>query len=109
MGPTREIHHAKADHDYSVARPDRHFGGDWAGGWFAKSIRTTSIDEPGQAITAGGTGRPSPTARRSSAPGEEPDGRSERSNQSRERGARPNGQRHLPRLLNNENPPAGWR
>jgi hypothetical protein len=43
-------------------------------GWFAKSIRTTSIDEPGQAITAGGTGRPPPTEGRSSALGEEPDG-----------------------------------
>ena len=40
----------------------------------AKSIRTTSIDEPGQAIAAGGTGRPPPTAGRSSALGEEPDG-----------------------------------
>jgi len=52
----------------------RHFGGDCADGWFAKSIRTTSIDEPGQAIAAGGTGRPPPTAGRSSALGEEPDG-----------------------------------
>ncbi len=58
--PTRETHHAKADHDDSVAGPDRHFGGDCADGWFAKSIRTTSIDEPGQAIAAGGTGRPPP-------------------------------------------------
>jgi hypothetical protein len=53
--PTREIHHAKADHDDSVAGPDRHFGGDCADDWFAKSIRTTSIDELGQAIAAGGT------------------------------------------------------
>src|SRR5258706_9218927 len=60
--PTREIHHAKADHDDIVAGPDRQFGGDCADGWFAKSIRTTSIDEPGQAIAAGGTGRPPPTA-----------------------------------------------
>ena len=35
---------------------------------------TTSIDEPGQAIAAGGTGRSPPTAGRSSALGEEPDG-----------------------------------
>ena len=74
VAPTREIHHAKADNDYSLASPDRHFGGDWADGWFAKSIRITSIDEPGQAITAGGTGRPPPTEGRSSALGEEPDG-----------------------------------
>ena len=60
--------------DDSVAGPDRHFGGDCADGLFAKSIRTTSIDEPGQAIAAGGTGRPPPTAGRSSALGEEPDG-----------------------------------
>jgi hypothetical protein len=85
--PTREIHHAKADHDYSLARPDRHFGGGWADGWLTKSIRTISIDEHGQSITAGGAGRPPPTAGRSSARREEPDGRSERSNQSRERGA----------------------
>jgi hypothetical protein len=32
------------------------------------------IDEPGQAIAAGGTGRPPPAARRSSALGEKPDG-----------------------------------
>jgi hypothetical protein len=51
--PTREIHHAKADLDASVAGPDRQFGGDCADGWFAKSIRTTSIDEPGEAIAAG--------------------------------------------------------
>ena len=74
QAPTREIHHAKADHDDSVAGPDRHFGGDCADGWFAKSIRPTSIDEPGQAIAGGGTGRPPPTAGRSSALGEEPDG-----------------------------------
>jgi hypothetical protein len=39
-----------------------------------KSIRTTFIDEPGQAIAAGGAGRPPPTAGRSSALGEKPDG-----------------------------------
>src|SRR5580704_620337 len=72
--PTREIHRAKADHDDSVAGPDRHFGGDCADGWFAKSIRTTSIDEPGQAIAAGGSDRPPPTAGRSNALGEKPDG-----------------------------------
>src|ERR1700682_2156878 len=100
MAPTLEIHHAKADHDYSVASFDRHFGGDCADGWFAKSIRTTSIGEPGQAIAAAGcTGRPPPAARRSSALGKKPDG-SERSSQPGERGARPHYQRHLPRLLN---------
>ena len=41
-----EIGHAKADHDYSVAGRDRHFGGDWADGWFVKSDRNISIDEP---------------------------------------------------------------
>lgn len=68
---TREIHHAKADHDGSVADPDRHFGGDCADGWFAKSIRVTSIDKP--ATDPGGTGRPPPTAVRPSALGEKPD------------------------------------
>ena len=59
-----EIGHAKADHDYSVAGRDRHFGGDWADGWFVKSIRNISIDEPEQAIAARGTARPPPTAAR---------------------------------------------
>jgi hypothetical protein len=41
---TREIDHAKADHDYSVAgRPDRHFSCD---GWFAKSISTPPSTNP---------------------------------------------------------------
>jgi hypothetical protein len=62
--PTREIHHAKADRDVSVAGLDRYFGGDCANGWFGKFIRTTSsIDEPGQPIAAG-TSRPPPTAGR---------------------------------------------
>ena len=52
-GPTLETHHAKADHDDSVAGLDRHFRGDCADGWFAKSIHTTSIDEHGQAIAPG--------------------------------------------------------
>src|ERR1700716_3655436 len=60
--PTRETHHAKVDHDDSVAGPGRHFGGDCADGWFAKSSRT-SIDEPGPAIAAGSTGRAPPAAR----------------------------------------------
>src|ERR1700738_683860 len=73
--PTRETHHAKVNRDDSIAGPGRHFGGDCADGWFAKSIRTTSIDEPGQEIAAGGcTGRPPPDARRSSALGKKPDG-----------------------------------
>jgi hypothetical protein len=65
---------AKFNRDDSIAGPDRHFGGNCADGWFAKSIRTTSIDDPGQANAAGGTGRPPPTAGRSSALGERPDG-----------------------------------
>jgi hypothetical protein len=103
--PARETHHAKVDHDPSVAGPDRHFGGDSADGWFAKygwfaKSSRTSIDELGPAIAAGSrTGRPPPAARRSSALGEKPDG-SERSSQPGERGARPHDQRHLPRLLN---------
>src|SRR5882757_8180893 len=65
--PTRETHHAKVDHDDSVAGPGRHFRGDCADGWFAKPSRT-SIDELGAAIAAGRrTGRPPPAARRSSA------------------------------------------
>ena len=35
--PTRETHHAKADHDDNVAGPGRHFGGDCPCGWFAKN------------------------------------------------------------------------
>src|SRR5882757_1707764 len=97
-GPTRQTHHAKVDHDDSVAGPGRYFGGDCSDGWFAKSIRT-SIDQLGPEITAGcRTGWPPTAARRSSALGEKPDG-SERSNQPGERGARPHDQRHLPRLL----------
>jgi hypothetical protein len=96
--PTWETHHAKVNDDDSVAGPGRYFGGDCSDGWFAKSIRT-SIDELGPAITAGcRTGWPPTAARRSSALGEKPDG-SKRSDQPRERGARPHDQRYLPRLL----------
>ena len=45
-GPTREFHHAKADHDDSVAGPDRHFGGDCADGWFAKSSAPPQLTNP---------------------------------------------------------------
>jgi hypothetical protein len=97
--PTRETHHAKVDDDDSVPDPGRHFGGDGADGWFAKSSRT-SIGELGPAIATGRrTCRPPATARRSSALGEKPDG-SQRSGQSRERGARPQDPGHLSGLLN---------
>src|ERR1700736_4471236 len=97
-GPNWETHHAKIDHDDSVAGPCRQFGGDCAAGWFAKSSRT-SVDELGPAIAAGGTGGAPPAACRPSALGEKPD-ESERSRQPGERRARPHDERHLPRLLN---------
>jgi len=51
-GPTLETQRAKVDHDDSVAGLGRHFRGDCADGWFAKTSRT-SIDELGAAIAAG--------------------------------------------------------
>ena len=45
-GPTRKTHHAKVDHNDSLAGPGRHFGGDCSDGCFAKSSGT-SIGEPG--------------------------------------------------------------
>ncbi|MGB6400150.1 MAG: hypothetical protein WBF73_31375 [Bradyrhizobium sp.] len=48
--PNREAHHAKVDHDDSVAGPGRHFGGDCADGWFAKSSRTPSTNPDNQLV-----------------------------------------------------------